>query len=195
MQIKQSDFVTSAVKPDQYPAEMLPEVAFVGRSNVGKSSLLNKVVGRKSLARISRTPGRTQTINFFLVNETIHMVDLPGYGFAKVPKQVKLQWGKMMETYLGKREQLRGVVLLVDIRHEPSVDDCNMLEWLLDEQIPVIVVATKADKISRGRRQHQIAVIKKKLNLPDENQIIPFSAQTGEGKDLLLSGIEMLLNE
>ncbi|WP_366924074.1 ribosome biogenesis GTP-binding protein YihA/YsxC [Metallumcola ferriviriculae] len=195
MRIKKAEFIKSALKPEHYPQEVIPEVAFSGRSNVGKSSMFNQLVGQKSLARVSRQPGRTQTINFFLVNNSFHMVDLPGYGFAKVPLKVKAQWGKMMETYLGKRQQLRGVVLLLDIRHKPTGDDRQMLDWLIDNKLPVIVVATKSDKISKGRRQHHLAVIKKELALSPEQQIVQFSSQTGEGKELLLSGVEALINE
>ncbi|MBO8168764.1 MAG: YihA family ribosome biogenesis GTP-binding protein [Thermoanaerobacteraceae bacterium] len=194
MEIKKAEFVTSGVKMSQYPQGPLPEVAFAGRSNVGKSSLLNKLVRRKKLARVSKQPGRTRTINFFRVNDQFHLVDLPGYGFARVPASVKRQWGRMIEEYLSKREQLRGVVLLLDIRHKPTVDDQQMVEWLVASKVPTIFVATKADKISRGKRQKHLSVIRKTLELPPDQPVIAFSAETGEGKDVLLSGIERLIN-
>ncbi len=193
MQVNKVEFIKSIVKLEQCPRDIVPEVAVAGRSNVGKSSLINKLLGRKNLARTSRQPGRTQTINFFLVNDQFHLVDLPGYGFAKVPRQVKCQWGKMMEAYLSKRWQLCGVVLLVDIRHKPTSDDRQMLNLLVDNRLPVIVVATKVDKVSKGRRRHHLVVIKRELQLPPGQAIIAFSARTGEGRELLLSGMEELL--
>lgn len=194
MKINSAEFVTSAVNPGGYPPGDFPEVAFVGRSNVGKSSLINKLVNRRGLARTSRTPGRTQLINFFTINNNqFLMVDLPGYGFAKVPGQVKATWGKMIEGYLKHREVLRGVVQLVDSRHAPSVQDREMHQWLLHYNIPAVVVATKVDKLSNNQWSKQQAVIKKSLPLSKEHQLIAFSAETGRGKDELLGVINSWL--
>ncbi len=195
VKIRNAEFVKSGVELSQYPQEDISEIAFAGRSNVGKSSLLNKLVRRKKLARVSKQPGRTQTINFFMVNEQFMLVDLPGYGFARVPISVKKQWGKMIEEYLSKREQLRGVVLLLDIRHKPTEDDNQMVQWLVVNNIPVILVATKADKVAKGKRQRQLSLIKRTLELPAQQLVIEFSADTGEGKELLLQGISELLSE
>jgi len=156
-------FYTAAAGPEGYPRGNLPEVALAGRSNVGKSSLLNKLINRKGLARVSRRPGRTQTINFFLINKAFYLVDLPGYGFARVPEEVKMSWGPMVEGYLSKRETLRGVLLLIDIRREPAEMDLQLYEWLLYYNIPVAVAATKSDKLSRGKRLAQARLIKKRL--------------------------------
>ena len=183
MKITSADFETSAVKLEKCPAESYPEVALAGRSNVGKSSLLNSLINRKRLARTSNTPGRTQLINFFLINGSFHLVDLPGYGFAKVPTRVKAEWGKMVEGYLAKRIQLRGVVQLVDIRHAPTTEDLQMYNWLKHYGIPTAVVATKADKISRGRTMQNLAVVRKTLSISEEAPLLLFSALTGQGKD------------
>ncbi|SFG76120.1 GTP-binding protein [Desulfotomaculum arcticum] len=183
MKITSADFATSAVKLEQCPAGSYPEVALAGRSNVGKSSLLNSLINRKRLARTSNTPGRTQLINFFLINDSFYLVDLPGYGFAKVPARVKAEWGKMVEGYLSQRKQLRGVVQLVDIRHAPTADDLQMYNWLKHYGIPAVVVATKADKISRGRSKQNLAVVRKTMSLNEEDPLLLFSAVTGQGKD------------
>jgi GTP-binding protein len=185
MKVIEARYIASAVKQSQYPAEGLPEVAFAGRSNVGKSSLINLLVNRKSLARTSSKPGKTQTINFYQVNDTIYLVDLPGYGFAKVPLEVKATWGKMIEQYLAGRPLLKGLILLVDIRHEPTNDDIQMYQWLQFIGLPTVIVATKADKISRGRRQQHLKVIKEKLKLQPETPLVPFSTETREGSDQL----------
>lgn len=185
MKVIEARYIASAVKQSQYPAEGLPEVAFAGRSNVGKSSLINLLVNRKSLARTSSKPGKTQTINFYQVNDTIYLVDLPGYGFAKVPLEVKATWGKMIEQYLAGRPLLKGLILLVDIRHEPTNDDILMYQWLQFIGLPTVVVATKADKISRGHRQRHLKVIREKLKLQPETLLVPFSTETKEGSDQL----------
>ena len=185
MKIIEARYIASAVNLSQCPVEGLPEVAFAGRSNVGKSSLLNLLVNRKSLARTSSKPGKTQTINFYQVNGAIYLVDLPGYGFAKVSKEVKATWGKMIETYLTGRPQLKGVILLVDIRHEPTGDDIQMYQWLQFFGLPTVVVATKADKISRGRRQQHLKIIRQKLKMQPETQLVLFSTETREGSDQL----------
>jgi GTP-binding protein len=147
MKVTSSEIVISAVKPAQYPAENLPEIALAGRSNVGKSSFINKMLARKSLARTSSKPGKTQTLNFYIINEVLHFVDVPGYGYAKVSKKEREIWGKMIETYMTTREQLRAVVLLIDVRHPPTKDDVLMYGFLKHYDIPAIIVATKVDKI------------------------------------------------
>jgi GTP-binding protein len=165
MKVTSSEIVISAVKPDQYPAVDLPEIALAGRSNVGKSSFINKMLARKGLARISSKPGKTQTLNFYIINEVLHFVDVPGYGYAKVSKKEREAWGKMIETYITTREQLRAVVLLIDVRHPPSKDDVLMYGFLKHYDIPTIIVATKADKIPKGKWQKHVKVIKDTLNM------------------------------
>jgi GTP-binding protein len=150
MKVTSSEIVISAVKPAQYPAENLPEIALAGRSNVGKSSFINKMLARKSLARTSSKPGKTQTLNFYIINEVLHFVDVPGYGYAKVSKKEREIWGKMIETYMTTREQLRAVVLLIDVRHPPTKDDVLMYGFLKHYDIPAIIVATKVDKIPKS---------------------------------------------
>jgi GTP-binding protein len=174
-------FIKSAVKPEQYPHHNLPEIAFIGRSNVGKSSLLNTLVNKKNLARISNTPGRTQLINFFNVDDKLCFVDLPGYGYAKVPQAIKEQWQPMIESYLSQSEYLQSVILIVDSRHPPTKHDLMMRDWLLAYQIPKIIVATKIDKIPKSKRQRQIKVVRNTLNLEPAEQVFPFSALTKEG--------------
>lgn len=170
----------------------LPEIAFAGRSNVGKSSLLNKVLKRRSFARVSKTPGRTREINFFKVNDAFLLADLPGYGYAKVSKARSAEWGPLIEAYLRSTKQLRGVVQLLDVRHDPTEDDRQMLDFLADVSVPVMFVATKIDKLSQAaatRRVQELAIM---LQV-DEDHIIPFSAQTGAGRDELAEAISGLL--
>jgi len=176
MIIKKSELLITAAKKEQYPETTVPEIAFAGKSNVGKSSMINALLNRKSLARTSSQPGKTQTINFYNINDILNFVDLPGYGYAKVSKSEKEKWGKMIETYLTSREQLKEVILLVDIRHEPNANDMQMYEWIKSFGYTGFVIATKADKISKGQRDKYISVIKKTLNIEDKNFIIPFSA-------------------
>ncbi|CCO07666.1 ribosome biogenesis GTP-binding protein YihA/YsxC [Desulforamulus hydrothermalis] len=190
MKIVAAEFLTSAVNPGGYPPGDLPEIAFVGRSNVGKSSLINRLVNRKGLARTSSTPGRTQLINFFKINDRFIMVDLPGYGYARVPEEVKARWGKMIEGYLKNRENLRGVCLLLDCRHTPTAQDIQMYRWLQYYRLPAAVVATKADKLSNNQWAKQQSVIKKTLSLAPEHSLIAFSAETGRGRDELLDVIK-----
>lgn len=194
MRIVSAEFVTSAVNDKGYPPGGLSEVAFAGRSNVGKSSLINKLVNRRGLARTSGEPGRTQLINFFIINKTFHLVDLPGYGFARVPAQIRASWGKMIEGYLKERPYLRGVFMLVDIRREPSPLDLQMFGWLKTYHIPTVVVATKADKLSKNQTIKQLAVIKKGLPFTPDDRLITFSAQTGQGREDLLNILELWLN-
>jgi GTP-binding protein len=190
MKVTSSEIVISAVKPDQYPVESIPEFALAGRSNVGKSSFINKMLNRKGLARISSKPGKTQTLNFYIVNEVLHFVDVPGYGYAKVSKKEREAWGKMLETYLTAREQLRAVLLIVDLRHPPTADDIMMYDFLKHYEIPCIVIATKADKISKMKRAQHLKITKEKLDLHPHDTIIQFSSETGEGKDKAWATIE-----
>ena len=190
MKVTSSEIVISAVKPDQYPVEPIAEFALAGRSNVGKSSFINKMLNRKGLARISSKPGKTQTLNFYIVNEVLHFVDVPGYGYAKVSKKEREAWGKMLETYLTTREQLKAVLLIVDLRHPPTADDIMMYEFLKHYEIPCIVIATKADKISKTKRAQHLKITKEKLDLHPHDTIIQFSSETGEGKDKAWATIE-----
>jgi GTP-binding protein len=178
--ISSVSFIKSAHTPDQYPAHQLPEIAFIGRSNVGKSSLLNTLV-KKKIAYTSNTPGRTQVINFFNIDEILCFVDLPGYGYAKVPQAIKDQWRPMIESYLARRENLQSVILLLDSRHEPTKQDILMREWLRAYHIPMIVVATKIDKIPSTKRSKQITLIRKTLKLQPHEQVLEFSALSKEG--------------
>ena len=182
MIIKSSEFITSAVKPSQYPQTGLPEIAFAGRSNVGKSSLINRLINRKRLVKTSSTPGRTQLVNFFMINSSLVFVDLPGYGYAKVPKSVKKTWGPMIETYLSTRETLKGVVLIMDLRRIPGLEELNFINWLNHYDIPTILVLTKADKLSKTKRTKQILAISKALSINKDNLVL-FSAKTGLGKE------------
>ncbi len=195
IKIKKSELETVAVKPSQYPPVGLPEIAFAGRSNVGKSSLLNLLTGRKALARVSGSPGKTRTINFYKVNDEFRIVDLPGYGYAKISKSVSENWGEMMEAYLSNREGLKKVIQLVDVRHAPSAQDVQMYEYLKYYGLDGIVVATKADKVSRNELQKCISVIRKTLNLSPEDKVIPISSLKRSGHDVLLAEIEKLLEE
>lgn len=183
MKIKEASFVGSFVKPEQFPEELMPEIALAGRSNVGKSSLINILLGRKKLAKTSGTPGKTRTINFYKINHHFFFVDLPGYGYAKVSKKERNSWGKMIENYLANREMLKEVVLLVDIRHDPSEDDRIMYEWIRHQGYGNLVVATKCDKLSRSRQMQQMRRIKTKLAMPDTAVILPFSSLKKTGAE------------
>lgn len=193
MIIKKSDLETVAVKPSQYPPENIKEIAFAGRSNVGKSSLLNLITGRKNLARVSGSPGKTRTINFYIINDEFRIVDLPGYGYAKVSKSMSEGWGEMMERYLENRPNLVKVIQLVDIRHEPSKQDIEMYNYLRHYGLDGIVVATKADKISRNQLPKHIKMIKQTLKLSSDDKVIPVSALKKTGYDELLEVMEGLL--
>ena len=189
MEIKQSEFITSAVKPEQYPTDNRMEFAFVGRSNVGKSSLINTVTNRRKLVKVSGTPGKTRLINFFLINNTYYFVDLPGYGYAKVAKSEKASWGKMIEKYLINRPQLKKVMLLVDSRHKPTNDDIMMYEWVKHYGYEVVVVATKKDKLTKCELQRSVKVIRETLKLNKNEPIMFFSSLKKEGKEELLEEI------
>jgi GTP-binding protein len=192
MIIHSAKFVCSAVTPGQYPPVDLPEVAFAGRSNVGKSSLINKILNRKKLVRTSKTPGRTQLLNFFEINELWRFVDFPGYGYAKVPVEIKKRWRPMVESYLTSRVNLRGMVWLLDIRREVSKEDLQLWDWLQVKQVPVIIVVTKADKLSKNKRNKQAASIAKSLGRKAQ-ELIQFSATSGEGKDEIWQALLRIL--
>jgi GTP-binding protein len=176
------------------PESVLPEVAFAGRSNVGKSSLLNCLVHRKKFARVSNTPGRTREINFFKVNDAFVFVDLPGYGYARVSKERRAEWRPLIESYLRRSPQLRGIVQLLDVRHDPTNDDRLMLDFLSEIGVPTIVVLTKVDKLTPTERRKQLAELPLRLGV-DAEQVIAFSASTGEGRDELAAAIESLLEQ
>lgn len=195
MIIKKADLVAVAVKKSQYPEDNKKEIAFAGRSNVGKSSLLNLLVNRKKLARVSGSPGKTRTINFYEINDEFRIVDLPGYGYAKVSKSITEGWGDMIEAYLAGRLGLIKVVQLVDIRHTPSVQDVQMYEWLKHYRYDGIVVATKADKISRNEMTKCISDIRKTLGLSPEDKVIPVSTLKRTGYDKLMEELDRLLEE
>ncbi|MBO0437561.1 ribosome biogenesis GTP-binding protein YihA/YsxC [Vagococcus fluvialis] len=193
MKVHNAEIVISAVQPEQYPKTKLPEIALAGRSNVGKSSFINTLINRKGLARTSGKPGKTQTLNFYLIEEALHFVDVPGYGYAKVSKTERAKWGKMIETYITEREQLQAVVSLVDMRHDPTADDIQMYEFLKYYNIPVIVVATKCDKIKKNQWNKHESAIKKKLNFDPSDDFIVFSSETKEGKEKAWEAIEKYL--
>jgi GTP-binding protein len=192
MIVKTAEFVTSAVKPSQYPEARYPEVAFAGRSNVGKSSLINTLVNRKRLVKTSSTPGRTQLINFFSVNDALSLVDLPGYGYAKVPASVRRKWGPMIETYLKGRDGLKAVVLILDIRRTPGIEEKNFIDWLALYNRAAILVVTKADKLSASNRKKQRQTIGTALNM-DPSSLILFSAKTRLGKADVWSAIDSIV--
>lgn len=185
MIIKRCDFVTSASRNDQYPASDLPEVAFVGRSNVGKSSIINSMLNRKSLVKVSSKPGKTRLINFFIVNEDLMLVDLPGYGYAAVSQAEKQKWGKMIEDYLITRENLKSVVLLVDIRHKPTGDDVLMYGFIKHYRGKVIVVATKLDKIKKSELKKNLDIIRDTLQLDSADILLPYSSETHQNREEL----------
>ena len=191
MKIGSAEFVKSAFDRSHWPTEGRPEISFLGRSNVGKSSLLNSLLQRRALARTSNTPGRTQSINFFLVNESFYFVDLPGYGYAKVSKSMKEDWGRMAGDYLGEREELRLCIQLVDSRHKPSKLDLQLHEWLVVNQKNHIVVATKSDKLSSNELRKQMGLIETEMS---ESRVISYSSQTGKGRDLVWSEITRSLS-
>ncbi|NMB33797.1 MAG: YihA family ribosome biogenesis GTP-binding protein [Clostridium sp.] len=194
MNISNAEYELTAVKPQQYPSGNIPEITFVGRSNVGKSSLINSMLNRKSLARVAATPGKTRVINFYNIDNELYFVDLPGYGYAKVSKREKESWGRMVETYLKTRKQLKLVIMLVDIRHSPTADDRLMHGWLKSIKTPHIIVPTKLDKISRSKLRERILDIKKVLELGEDIGVLPFSSQTRQGRDELWREIGRFLD-
>jgi GTP-binding protein len=192
MHVISAAFVTSAVQPSQYPPPNLPEIAFAGRSNVGKSTLINRLVNRRRLVKTSATPGRTQLINFFDINNAFTLVDLPGYGYARVPERVRRQWGPMIERYLDHRPTLCGVVLILDIRRRPGDQELSFLRWLADREIAAVLVLTKADKVSKNRQGKQRRVVAADLAV-SEGQLLPFSAKSRQGLPQIWQAIENLL--
>jgi len=190
MKVNQAEFIISAVGPSQYPDDALPEIALAGRSNVGKSSLINRMINRKNLARTSSQPGKTQTLNYYKINQDLYFVDLPGYGYARVSKTQREQWGKFIENYLLNREPLKLVMQLIDLRHPPTKDDQAMYEWLRHHGVPVIVAATKADKIPKGKWQKHAKVVRETLGMDKGEQPLVFSSELGLGKDELWALIE-----
>lgn len=187
------DLLISAVKPEQYPDLGLHEVALSGRSNVGKSTFINSMIGRKNMARTSQQPGKTQTLNFFNIDEQLIFVDVPGYGYAKVSKKQREAFGKMIETYITTREQLKFVIQLVDLRHPPTEDDVLMYDFLKYYDIPTLIIATKEDKIPKGKVQKHIKIIKEKLKLEKGDQIISYSSIEKKKQDLIWSTIQEFL--
>lgn len=193
MKIQTAEYMISAVSTKQYPEDGLPDIAMAGRSNVGKSSFINRLINRKNLVRTSSNPGKTRTINFFRINESFYFVDVPGYGYAKVSKQERAQWGHMMEEYFGTRNTLKAVVLIVDLRHGPTRDDLQMAEYINYLDIPLIIIATKLDKISNSKRAKAIKQTEEAFSMYKTNAIIPFSAETNENKTLAWQVIESYL--
>ena len=194
MVIKNVNLETVCGITSKLPDHTLPEIAFAGKSNVGKSSLINALMNRKALARTSAKPGKTQTINFYNINEEMYLVDLPGYGYAKVSEQEKAQWGKLIERYLHGSKQLKAVFLLIDIRHEPGKNDAIMYDWICQNGFAPIIIATKLDKIKRSQVQKQIKLIREGLAVKPGTTIIPFSAQTKQGVEEVWAVIEALWN-
>lgn len=193
MVIKSVNLETVCGITSKLPENLLPEIAFAGKSNVGKSSLINGLMNRKSLARTSSQPGKTQTINFYNINEALYFVDLPGYGYAKVSESIKEKWGKMIENYLHKSKQLKAVFLLIDIRHEPSANDKNMYEWMAYNGYEPVIIATKLDKINRSQRPKHIKMIRESLGMPKNGLVFPFSAISKEGREEIWEYIDSLV--
>ena len=193
MKVKNCDLKYIGTNFSHYHQDGLPEIAFAGKSNVGKSTLINAILGRKALARTSSQPGKTRTINFYGVNDMMYVVDLPGYCYAKVPKYEVAKWGMMMEDYLQKRKELRAIILLIDIRHEPGKNDIMMYEWLKHFGFDIIIAATKSDKINRSQIQKHLSVIRKTLKLTSEDVLIPFSGEKKTGVEELWAEIEKFL--
>lgn len=183
MVVKSADLETVCGITSKLPDNLLPEIAFAGKSNVGKSSLINGLLNRKSLAHTSASPGKTQTINFYNINQTLYFVDLPGYGYAKVSQEIRNKWGKMIERYLHSSKQLKAVFLLIDIRHEPGENDKVMYDWIVQNGYEPIIIATKLDKIKRSQIAKNIKIIRDSLHVSKETKIIPFSAVSKQGKE------------
>lgn len=193
MKIKSVELETVCGITSKLPDNVLPEIAFAGKSNVGKSSLINALMNRKSLARTSQSPGKTQTINFYNVNKEFYLVDLPGYGYAQVSAEIREKWGKMIEKYLRMSKQLKAVFLLIDIRHEPSGNDVMMYDWVVSNGYEPIIVCTKADKISKGAYQKNLKIIREKLKCKPGTILIPFSATSKVGRDEIYSVMDNIL--
>lgn len=183
MKVTKAELKISAVSKKQYPNDAFPEIALAGRSNVGKSAFINRMIQRRKLARTSSKPGKTQTLNFYNINDSLYFVDVPGYGYAQVSKQERNKWGQMMEEYFQGRESLRCVILITDIRHEPTKDDLQMYQYVKHIGIPVIIIGTKVDKIPKNKHKQYIQRIHKQLQVEPNDSVIAFSAETGMGKD------------
>lgn len=190
MKVHNVEMIMSAVRPEQYPSEGYPEFALAGRSNVGKSSFINKMIGRKSLARTSSKPGKTQTLNFYKIEEQLFFVDVPGYGYAKVSKSSRETWGKFIQQYMTEREPLRAVIQIVDLRHPPTKDDCLMYDFLVSYNIPTIVIATKADKIPKGKWEKHKKIVRETLDMRSYDSLIIFSSEKGIGVEEAWKEIE-----
>ena len=190
MKVKQCDLKYIGTNFSHYPMDGKPEIAFAGKSNVGKSTLINAILGRKALARTSSQPGKTRTINFYGVNDMMYVVDLPGYGYAKVPKSEVAKWGQMMEEYLTRREELRAIILLIDIRHAPGNNDKIMYHWILEQGYKPIIIATKLDKIKRSQIQKQLKILREGLEVLPGTEIIPYSSVTKQGREEIWNKIE-----
>ncbi len=193
MEVKQSSLAAIGTNFSHYPTDGKTEIAFAGKSNVGKSTLINAMLGRKALARTSSQPGKTRTINFYDVNDAMYVVDLPGYGYAKAPKTEIAKWGAMIEEYLEKRQELKAIILLIDIRHEPGKNDIMMYEWLKHYGYDIIIAATKSDKINRSQIQKHLSVIRKTLGLGQNDVLIPFSGEKKTGVQELWTEIDKFL--
>ena len=195
MVIKNVNLETVCGITSTLPDNVLPEFAFAGKSNVGKSSLINGIMNRKNYARTSQEPGKTQTINYYNINGEFYLVDLPGYGFARVPEKVKEQWGKMIENYLHTSKQLLRVFLLIDIRHEPSANDVQMYKWIVHQGFQPVIIATKSDKIKKSQHEKHLNMLRQGLGLPDEIRIFPYSALSKEGRQEIYDVMDELLAE
>ena len=195
MIIKQAEFVTSVMHLKQLPEETLPEIALAGRSNVGKSSLINRMLSRKAIAKTSATPGKTQMLNYYRINEQLYFVDFPGYGYAKVSKTQRQHWGGIIEKYLLERQPLKLVLQLIDVRHPPTKDDIGMFDWLMHYDIPVCIVVTKADKIPRSKLQQHQKIIREALGMPKAMPMVLFSSETGQGREQLWEVINGTINK
>ena len=195
MVVKSAELETVCGITSSLPDNQWPEIAFAGKSNVGKSSLINGLLNRKALARTSAQPGKTQTINFYNVNKELYFVDLPGYGYAKVSVEIRAKWGRMIEKYLHTSKQLRKVFLLIDIRHVPSENDCMMYDWIVDNGYEPVIICTKLDKIKRSQVQKNLKQIREKLDLVPGTRMIPFSAQTKQGRDEIWQLIDETIND
>lgn len=195
LNLNRAEFVRSAVKPKDFPHDMLPQVVFSGRSNVGKSSVINRLLNRKNFARVGASPGKTTHINYFLIDEKMYLVDLPGYGYAKVSKQERDRWGRLIEAWFADTTLMKFGVMLVDLRHKPTQDDCTMGQWYAQSGKPYVVVANKLDKVKKSQLENNLAQIRETLELPENVKIIPFSAEKGDGKQELLNEILVHLNE
>lgn len=195
MKVHNVEMVISAVRPEQYPEGGLPEFALAGRSNVGKSSFINRMIGRKSMARISSKPGKTQTLNFYKIEEQLFFVDVPGYGYAKVSKTEREAWGKMIERYITGREELRAVVQIIDLRHPPTQDDIMMYDFMKHYEIPCIIIATKADKIPKGKWDKHKKIVRETLEMEKGDPLIVFSSESGLGQEAVWKEIESRMAE